>query len=66
MPTTSAHSSKGFVVSELAKQQGWTENEFQMFHWRDRTGLEVDVVLEFDDGRVLGVEVTRQAPVPPR
>jgi len=48
---------EGFVVSELAKQSTWTAAPFQLFHWRDRTGKEVDIVLEFDDGSILGIEV---------
>jgi uncharacterized protein len=28
-----------------------------MFHWQDRSGAEVDIVLEVADGRVFGVEV---------
>ncbi|MBS1908205.1 MAG: ATP-binding protein [Actinobacteria bacterium] len=48
---------ESFVVSELAKQRTWTASPFEMYHWRDRDGREVDVVLEFDDGGVLGIEV---------
>jgi len=34
-----------------------------MFHWQDRSGGEVDVVLEASDGRVVGLEVkTGQTP----
>ena len=28
-----------------------------MFHWQDRAGAEVDIVLEAADGRVVGLEV---------
>ena len=28
-----------------------------MFHWQDRAGAEVDIVLESADGRVVGLEV---------
>jgi uncharacterized protein len=28
-----------------------------MFHWRDRSGAEVDIVMEAADGRIVGVEV---------
>ena len=28
-----------------------------MFHWQDRAGAEVDIVLEATDGRVVGIEV---------
>ena len=48
---------EGFVVGELMRQQGWSTQPHELFHYRDRDGLEVDVVIELDDGRVIGVEV---------
>jgi uncharacterized protein len=48
---------EGFVVGELLKQQGWSEQEYELFHYRTRDGLEVDVIVEFADGQVLGIEV---------
>jgi uncharacterized protein len=36
-----------------------------MFHWQDRAGAEVDVVLEASDGRIVGLEVkSGQTPKP--
>lgn len=52
---------EGFVVAELAKQRSWSAERFELFHWRDRDGREVDVVLEFDDGGVLALEVESTA-----
>lgn len=52
---------ESFVVAELSKQQGWSEQEFELFHFRDRDGLEVDVVIEFSDGRVFLIEVKASA-----
>ena len=48
---------EAFVATELLKQQTWSEQEFRLFHYRDRGGVEVDVVAEFDDGTVVGIEV---------
>lgn len=48
---------EGLVVSELRKQQTWSDTRFSVFHYRETSGLEVDVLLELDDGRVLGLEV---------
>ncbi|MFD4420985.1 ATP-binding protein [Agromyces sp. NPDC058484] len=48
---------EGLVVTELTKQRGWSSEEFELFHFRDRTGLEVDIVAEFFDGSVIGIEV---------
>lgn len=46
-----------FVVGELARQRTWSAVDHSIFHYRDRNGPEVDVVLEGRDGRVAGVEV---------
>jgi predicted AAA+ superfamily ATPase len=48
---------EGFVGSELIKQQGWTRAPYEVHHYRDRDGREVDLVLELEDGRVIGIEV---------
>lgn len=48
---------EAWVTAELLKQQTWSEQEFELFHYRDRNGHEVDLVLEFADGAVLGIEV---------
>ena len=45
-----------FIVNELAKQATWSENSVRLYHWRISGGAEVDVVLERDDGRVVGIE----------
>ena len=46
-----------FVVGELRKQRTWSRRRVELHHFRDRSGPEVDVVLETPDGRVAGVEV---------
>jgi len=46
-----------FVFAELRRQLTWAANSVTMFHWQDRSGAEVDIVLEAADGRVAGVEV---------
>lgn len=48
---------EAFVASELTKQRGWSEEEYELFHFRDRNGLEVDIVVEFSDGMVFLIEV---------
>lgn len=48
---------ESFVAGELARQLTWSEIDARLYHWRDRNGLEVDLVLESADGRVVGVEV---------
>lgn len=46
-----------FVAGELARQLTWSETDARLYHWRDRDGKEVDLVLEAADGRVVGIEV---------
>jgi uncharacterized protein len=46
-----------FVFAELRRQVTWAAADVAMFHWQDRSGAEVDIVLESADGRVVGVEV---------
>jgi hypothetical protein len=45
-----------FIVNELAKQATWSETSVRLHHWRISGGAEVDLVLERDDGQVIGVE----------
>ncbi len=45
------------VSNELRAQSEWSESRPGLFHFRDRDGAEVDLVLESGDGRVVGVEV---------
>ncbi|GAB2659212.1 ATP-binding protein [Kribbella swartbergensis] len=46
-----------FVANELRKQLTWSEGRPSLWHFRDRDGAEVDLVLEHPDGRVVGIEV---------
>lgn len=45
------------VANELAKQADWSSTPAQLHHLRDSDGAEVDLLLEADDGRVVGAEV---------
>lgn len=54
-----------FVFAELRRQITWADTDVTMFHWQDRAGAEVDLVLEAADGRVVGLEVkSGQTPKP--
>jgi len=46
------------VVAELRKQTSWQEAPVTLGHWRTSDEAKVDVVAEFDDGQVLGFDVT--------
>lgn len=50
-----------FVAMELRRQIVWQDNAPRLFHYRDRDGREVDVVLERRDGSVVAVEVKTAA-----
>lgn len=48
---------EGFVASELAKQQAWSQIDYTMSHYRDSDGHEVDIVLENRRREIVGIEV---------
>ena len=52
-----------FVLQELKRQASWSDTETEFFHFRDRDGAEVDVVLERGPGALAGVEVKASATV---
>ena len=55
--TQFGHLLETFVVSEILTQTTWTEQIVSAGHWRTRDGIEVDLVLETDDGRVVAFEI---------
>ncbi len=57
------HLLESFVVTELRKQISWSEFRVEIYHFRTVAGREVDVVLEDNQGRVVGVEVKSSATV---
>lgn len=48
---------EGFVASELLRQRTWTSVPFELYHYRDTDGAEVDLVMETEDGDVIAIEV---------
>ena len=52
-----------FVLQELKRQASWLPQPVSFFHFRDRDGVEVDIVLERGAGAVSGVEVKAAATV---
>lgn len=61
--TEFGHLLESFVVGELLKEVSWTEEIAGFGHWRTRDDLEVDLVLETEDGGVIGFEVKAAARV---
>lgn len=51
------HLLETFVVHECLKQASWSDQAIDSGHFRDHGGAEVDLVLQRDDGGIIGVEV---------
>lgn len=52
-----------FVFQELRRQASWHEEPLSFFHYRDRDGTEVDIVIERGARAVAGIEVKAAATV---
>lgn len=48
---------ENFVTSEIRKQSAWNNTSVGLFHYRDVSGKEVDLVLENKPGKIVGIEV---------
>jgi uncharacterized protein len=48
---------ENFAIGEVARQLTWANEPVQLFHYRDRDKVEVDIVLEHASGDVIGIEV---------
>lgn len=54
---------ENFAAQELLKQLGWSRTASRLSHFRTAGGREVDLVLEDDRGRLVGIEVKSAASV---
>ena len=54
-----------FVFQELLRQASWQDTPTSFFHFRDKDGVEVDVVIEREGRTLAGVEVKAAATVTP-
>lgn len=52
-----------FVLQELRRQASWRNPPTDMFHFRDKDGAEVDIVIEQPSGALAGVTVKAAATV---
>jgi len=52
-----------FVLQELRRQASWRPEPLGFFHFRDRDGFEVDIVLEQSHSAIAGIEVKAAATV---
>jgi predicted AAA+ superfamily ATPase len=55
--TELGHLMETFVVGEVCKEVSWMDGITEVGHWRTYDGDEVDIVIERDDGAVIGIEV---------
>jgi predicted AAA+ superfamily ATPase len=56
---------EGFVASELLRQASWSRLKPRLYHFREQTGREVDIVLESSGGRCVLLEVKHSERVRP-
>lgn len=48
---------ENFVVAQLLKQASWNTSQVNFYHYRTVSGIEVDIIIENYDGRVVALEV---------
>jgi predicted AAA+ superfamily ATPase len=58
------HLVETFAVGELRKQASWLDGVAGIGHWRSYEGAEVDLVVERDDGGIVGFEIKKGSRVP--
>lgn len=61
--TLLGHFLETFAFQELRRQASWQEMPSEFFHFRDKDGLEADIVIEQASGAVAGVEIKAAATV---
>ena len=54
---------ENFVVMECFKHLAWAEESMNIYHFRDKRKNEVDIVLEQEDHRLIGIEVKASSTV---
>lgn len=62
--TELGHLLETFVVGELLKEASWMDGIAGVGHWRTYDGVEVDLVVERDDGAVVAFEIKAAGRVP--
>ena len=62
-PGLLGHLLETFVFQELRRQASWHEEPLSFFHYRDKDGVEVDIVIERGAHALVGVEVKARATV---
>ena len=52
-----------FVTLEILKHCSWSESNAKCHHFRSSSGQEVDIVLEYPSGEIVGIEIKARATV---
>jgi len=47
---------ENFIISELIKQNSYSDKNFKFYYWRTKQGSEIDAVLE-KENKIIGVEI---------
>lgn len=56
---------EGFAGMEIARQLTWSQQRAELFHYRTKDKVEVDIVLENRRGEVVGIDVKASSTVRP-
>lgn len=56
-PSLAGSAMENFVLMELLKQATWSKRQPESFFWRTASGQEVDLLLEDESGRLVGIEI---------
>lgn len=56
---------EGFIAMEIARQLTWSQTRAELFHYRTKDKVEVELVLEDRRGRVVAIEVKSSATARP-
>lgn len=56
---------ENLIFMELLKQNGWSNEQVELFHFRDKYQNEVDIVLERDNNQLIGIDVKASATIRP-
>jgi len=57
---------ENFIFMELLKQNGWSDERVELFHFRDKYQHEVDIVLERSNNQLIGIEIKASATIKPQ
>ncbi len=50
-----------FVIGELRTQAAWSQGQYRFSHYRDKDGVEVDLIVEDEQRQLLAIEVKASA-----